>query len=97
MSLYWLCYRVDGSFNGLVLLEAESEGYARHARRTGGPQPFMQSLHNDAALRRALQDRIGEELRARYDDRLRRELSVRLLYLLESLERAEVAQKTQMR
>jgi hypothetical protein len=29
MSLYWLCYRVNGTFNGLVLLEAETEHHAR--------------------------------------------------------------------
>src|SRR6185369_8391358 len=29
MSLHWLCYRVDGTFNGLVLLESETEFHAR--------------------------------------------------------------------
>jgi hypothetical protein len=29
MSLYWLCYRVNDTFNGLVLLEAETELHAR--------------------------------------------------------------------
>jgi hypothetical protein len=28
MSLYWLCYRVNGTFNGLVLLEADTEFHA---------------------------------------------------------------------
>src|SRR5215470_20380271 len=28
-ALYWLCYRVNGTFNGLVLLEADSEFAAR--------------------------------------------------------------------
>jgi hypothetical protein len=27
-SLYWLCYRVDGHFVGLVLLEADSRAHA---------------------------------------------------------------------
>jgi hypothetical protein len=29
MSLYWLCYRVNDTFNGLVLLEADTEFHAR--------------------------------------------------------------------
>jgi hypothetical protein len=29
MSLYWLCYRVDGAFNGLVLLESDTDLHAR--------------------------------------------------------------------
>jgi hypothetical protein len=29
MTLYWLCYRVNGTFNGLVLLEADTEFHAR--------------------------------------------------------------------
>jgi len=29
MSLYWLCYRENGTFNGLVLLEADTEFAAR--------------------------------------------------------------------
>src|SRR5262245_37481922 len=28
MQLFWLCYRVDGEFKGLVLLEAESRAHA---------------------------------------------------------------------
>jgi hypothetical protein len=54
----------------------------------------MASLHEAAALRRTLQDEIGQELRARFDEVLKRELSTHLLYLLARLERAE-SQKAQ--
>jgi hypothetical protein len=29
MSLYWLCYRVNDTFNGLVLLDADTAAHAR--------------------------------------------------------------------
>jgi hypothetical protein len=29
MTLYWLCYRVNDTFNGLVLLDAGTEFHAR--------------------------------------------------------------------
>jgi hypothetical protein len=45
MSLYWLCYRVDGTFNGLVLLESETELHARMLLPAHWPlQPARKAL-----------------------------------------------------
>ena len=58
----------------------------------------MVSLHEAVALRRALEDGVGDELRARYDDALKRTVSAYLLILLARLERAEgqVDRKTEV-
>jgi hypothetical protein len=39
MSLYWLCYRVNGTFKGLVLLEAETAFDAKMRADLDGLSP----------------------------------------------------------
>lgn len=55
MSLYWLCYRVDGAFNGLVLLEAETELSAQMRAeledlRPGGDCESYEIGHTEASI-----------------------------------------------